>query len=173
MSDQNRTDYLRVWVPTNRTDSKGRFTHMDGWNELLHAYETSRPIGNRRMRQNIRYVASFVALAMKLQRWAPMRDKTTATPCIVRLTFVERDRRRDVGNIHGGAKYALDALTARHEHGAAAIYDDSQRWLPDVRYRIATTGPEYKEPGLLIEIARKREKPNEEEGRSRRSQPRS
>ena len=150
------SNYLRVWVPTNRTDSKGRYTHVDGWNEILSAFTTSRVIGNRRMRQNIRHVATYTTLAMHNQKWPAMGDKSTAVPCVVRLTFVERDHRRDVGNIHGGAKYALDALTSRHKYGVGAIYDDSQKWLPEVRYRITTVGTDYLEPGILIEVAKKK-----------------
>ena len=57
-----------------------------------------------------------------------------------------------MGNIHGGAKYALDALTMRHKFGAGAIYDDSQRWLPAVEYRIECVGKQFREPGLKIEV---------------------
>ena len=79
-------------------------------------------------------------------------DKANAVPCKVTLTFVERDHRRDVGNIHGGAKYALDGLTTRHEYGAGAIYDDSQSWLPEVEYRIAYVSERFTEPGIQIDI---------------------
>lgn len=124
---------------------------MDGWNEIKSALESNRQTGAKLMRENVKHVAAWARLAMHKARWAPMRDESAAA-CTVSLTFVERDHRRDVGNIHGGAKYALDALTARHRYGAGAIYDDSQRWLPEVAYRIGYVGHGFKEPGILIEI---------------------
>ena len=140
---------LEIWVPTNRADKSMRWTHVDGWNELKSAFEVSRAVGATRIRQNVKHVARWTAIAMRSQGW-PAMSKESAVPCKVTLTFVEKDRRRDVGNIHGGAKYALDALTARHDHGASAIYDDSQRWLPEVVYQVAYVGDEFKEPGIQI-----------------------
>ena len=151
---------LHIWVPTNRRahlkgKARGTYqsvpTHMDGWNELKAALEKGRNFGARVFRTNVRHVAKWARLAMRDAGW-PAMDEQSAVPCVVDLTFVERDRRRDVGNVHGGAKYALDALTARHKYGAGAIYDDSQRWLPEVRYHIAYVGERYREPGLAITI---------------------
>ena len=142
---------LEIWVPTNRTDEYGRYTHMDGWNEILSAFATSRNVGSRLMRDNVRHVATWTSIAMRRYAWQVV-TKRSAVPCNVTLTFVERDHRRDVGNIHGGAKYALDALTKRHKFGAGAIYDDSQRWLPTVEYRIECVGEQFVEPGLKIEV---------------------
>lgn len=142
---------LHVWVPTNRVDAQCRYTHVDGWNELKKAYESNRNIGSSVMRENVKHVATHTRLAMMRQRWHPM-TRANAQPCKVTLTFVERDRRRDVGNIHGGAKYALDALTARHKFGAGAIYDDSTKWLPEIEYRIAYVGKEWDEPGIAITV---------------------
>jgi hypothetical protein len=142
---------LSIWVPTNRTDRHGRYTHMDGWNEIKHALETNRNIGSKLIREDVQHVAMWAKLAMRKQRW-PQMDKAHAVPCKVTLTFVERDHRRDVGNIHGGAKYALDGLTKRHEYGAGAIYDDSQVWLPEVEYRIAYVSERFTEPGIQIDI---------------------
>ena len=142
---------LTVWVPTNRVDERGRYTHMDGWNEIKSAFEENRYHGSALIREDVQHVALWCGIAMRQQGWGPM-PKGEAVPCRVMLTFVERDRRRDVGNIHGGAKYALDALTSRHKYGASAIYDDSQRWLPEVEYRIAYVGERFREPGLLMVI---------------------
>ena len=142
---------LSIWVPTNRTDRHGRYTHMDGWNEIKHALETNRNIGSALIREDVQHVAMWAKLAMRKQRW-PQMDKANAVPCKVTLIFVERDHRRDVGNIHGGAKYALDGLTKRHEYGAGAIYDDSQVWLPAVEYRISYVGKGFDEPGIQIDI---------------------
>lgn len=142
---------LVIWVPTNRVDRFGRYTHMDGWNEIKSAFESSRAQGSKLIRQDVKHVATWARLAMHKARWKPMNGRN-AVPVMVTLTFVERDHRRDVGNIHGGAKYALDALTARHKYGAGAIYDDSQRWLPQVAYFIGYVGQGFSEPGLQIVI---------------------
>lgn len=148
-----RPKSLLVWVPTNRVDKRGRYTHMDGWNELLDAYKAGREVGAARMRDDVQHVAMWVRIAMRQQGWQPMA-KGSAVPCRVSITFVERDRRRDVPNVHGGDKYALDALTSRHKFGASAIYDDSQRWLPEVEYHIAYASESsgFLEPGMRILI---------------------
>lgn len=140
---------LCVWVPTNRRGRDGLPTHMDGWNEIVAAYKRSRHAGSKRELANVEHVASYVLEAMQMQRWPRMSSKLRAMPCRVALLFVERDRRRDIGNVHGGAKYALDALTWRHPRGAGAIHDDSQKWLEDVAYAV-TVDP--KNPGLLIKV---------------------
>ena len=149
-------DSLEVWVPTNRYDKDGQPTHMDGWNEIISAYRSNRHKGNAREIENVEYVASYVREAMQSQHWRAMRDKKRAVRCRVHLLFVERDRRRDIGNIHGGAKYALDALTWRHPYGAGAILDDSQRWLADVTYSV-TRNPN--KPGLYMHVRALEERP--------------
>lgn len=147
----DRPKALVIWVPTNRLDEHCKYTHMDGWNEIKGALESGRNIGAALIREDVQHVAMWARIAMRQQAWSPM-TKADAIPCRVTLTFVERDHRRDVGNIHGGAKYALDALTARHKYGTGAIYDDSQKWLPVVEYRIAYVGKGFSEPGMRITI---------------------
>ena len=142
---------LRIWVPTNRVDGMGKYTHMDGWNEILAAFKCSCYTGNALIQEDVHHVALWAKIAMRQQGW-PRMEKGLCLPCRIGLTFVERDRRRDKPNIYGGAKYAIDALTSRHKGGAGAIYDDSQRWLTDVDYGIALVGEEFSEPGLQIVI---------------------
>ena len=143
------SEELRVWIPTNRYDKDGRPTHMDGWNEIIAAYRSNRHKGSTREIDNVEYVAYYVRDAMQSQHWQAMRDKKSAVRCHVHLLFVEKDRRRDIGNVHGGAKYALDALTFRHPYGAGAILDDSQRWLHNVTYEVAV---DKNEPGIRITV---------------------
>ena len=140
---------LEVFVDTNRADRYGDPTGMDGWNEIVDAYRSNRHKGSERELANVGWVASHVGDAMDEQGWPEMRSKEDAVPCVVDLLFVERNRRRDIGNIHGGAKYVLDALTRRHRLGCGAIYDDSQRWLKDVTYAVAID-PES--PGIRITV---------------------
>lgn len=125
---------LHVWVPTNRYDADQLPTHMDGWNEILDAYKANRHRGGERELSNVAHVACYARAAMREQGWDPMGDKTRSVPCSVSILFVERNRRRDIPNVYGGSKYAIDALTSRHKAGACAIYDDSPRWLQRVAY---------------------------------------
>lgn len=140
---------LRVFVPSNRVGEDGMPTHMDGWNEILREYKKNRHKGASVELENVEWVAWHVKEAMADQGWSPMENKDDAVPCHVHLTFVERDRKRDIPNIHGGAKYAMDALTHRHLRGASAIYDDSRRWCVDVTYGV-TIDPIS--PGMLIVV---------------------
>ncbi len=52
-------------------------------------------------------VESDIILAIKAQRVHPI-----TLPCIVSMTFVEGDRRRDVDNVESAKKYILDALVS-------------------------------------------------------------
>lgn len=147
--EEDQLQTLEVFVGTNRADRYGHPAGMDGWNEIIGAYCSNRHKGSDRELANVDWVSSFVRDAMNEQGWRQMRYKEDAVPCSVDLLFVERDRRRDIGNIHGGAKYVLDALTQRHKLGCGAIYDDSQRWLKDVTYAVAIN-PEG--PGIQITV---------------------
>ena len=140
---------LVAFVPTNRRDKNRAPTHMDGWNEIIAAYRSNRHKGSERELENVAYVATHVRKAMRAQGWERMRDKGRAARCSVHICFIERNRRRDIGNVHGGAKYALDALTQRHTYGVGAIYDDSQRWLSDVTYQVES---DKEHPGMIIYI---------------------
>ena len=91
------------------------------------AFESGRNVGSNLIREDVKRVATWTLLAMRRYGWEPM-DTTNASPCAVRITFVERDHKRDVGNIHGGAKYALDGLTARHRSTMWAGSTQSQGW---------------------------------------------
>lgn len=128
---------LRVWIPTNRSYANRSPKGMDGWNEIVRQNRKGKDFAAKCERENVRWCAWYVKQAMLEQKWAPMRDEKTATPCVLHITIWEPNRRRDVPNIFGVTKYAIDALTARHRYGAAAIYDDSQRWLhPQIEMKV-------------------------------------
>lgn len=132
---------MTAWVPANRQWAvTGRDRHVmeptrtDGWNEILAEYKRNRHRGNEHELENVSHVALHVASEMASCGWDPMRDVEGAVPCAVSILFVERDRRRDIPNVFGGEKYALDALTHRHRLGCSAIWDDAPRWLPYARW---------------------------------------
>ena len=140
---------MHVWVPTNRYGRSRKKASMDGWNEILNAYKSDRYHGASRELENVAHVASCVAAQMAADAWAPMSQKEGSVPCSVAILFVERDRRRDIPNVFGGSKYAIDALTHRHKRGASAIFDDSPRWLQCVAYG---RDVDPAEPGMHIVI---------------------
>lgn len=130
---------LHIWIPTNRAYDDGSPKGMDGWNEILAANRKGKRVGARNERENVCWCAWYIKQAMLEWDWEPMRDKEKATRCHLVITFFEPNARRDVPNIYGQTKYAIDALTARHKYGAGAIYDDSQRWLhPKIDMRVVT-----------------------------------
>lgn len=151
---------LHVWIPSNRTYDDGRPKAMDGLNEIIDANRVNRHVGAALEKENVEWCYYFIKRAMGSQRWKPMCDKADAVPCEVRLTFVEANRRRDVSNIYGGGcKYVLDALTrTRYDRGgrvtkigAAAIYDDSVRWLTEC---VTAVRVNPKKPGIEITVIR-------------------
>lgn len=124
---------LRVWIPSNRAYTEGRNAGkpapMDGLNELIASSRTDKYVGARKERENVEHCALFVRLAMRRCRYRPMTEGDRQR-CDVEVVIHETSRRRDVPNVVGGVlKYVLDALTARHKGGAAAIWDDSVRWI--------------------------------------------
>lgn len=117
---------LAFFVPSNRRDSRGRPTHVDGWNEYIHAVNKNRYAGAALERENVANVAQFARAAMRSSRYGGLE-----VPALVAVTFVEVDRRRDVSNVYGGLKWVLDGLTrprGSKRLGAGLIVDDSPRW---------------------------------------------
>ena len=146
---------LHVWIPTNRYYDNGRPAGMDALNEIIEANRKGRDVGARLERENVEWCAWYVRKAMLEAGWRPL-TRETALECIVYMRIVEPSRRRDVPNVYGGcAKYALDALTARHELGAGAIYDDSVRWLSTFNQKIAV---DPDNPGIDLTIIRLNER---------------
>ena len=149
---------LHVWIPSNRTYDSGKPKAMDGLNEMIDDNRTDRQMGARVEKDNVEWCTFFIRRAMHSQHWRPMDDKRHAKPCEVILEFVEVNRRRDVSNIVGGGmKYVLDALSrTRYDKrgkvtklGAAAIYDDSVRWLTDCTTRIRV---DPLKPGINVTV---------------------
>ena len=137
---------LEFFVPSNRLSPKGERTHVDGWNEYIKAVNTSRYTGATRERENVTLVADYASLAMRQAAWRPPE-----THCLVYVTFVERDRRRDIPNVYGGLKWVLDGLSRPRGSkcvGAGAIVDDSQKWLTVV----PMVAIDRQNPGVHIKI---------------------
>ena len=148
------TQELRVWIPTNRRYRDGRPKAMDGLNEIIADNRAHRNKGARIERENVEWCSWYVIKAMRMWRWKPMRDKESAAPVKVFVTFVEANDKRDVSNIVGGGlKYLLDALSRPRgsKGGASAIYDDSSRWLKQITPTIRID-PEA--PGIYVTITR-------------------
>lgn len=137
---------LEFFVPSNRLDPRGNRTHVDGWNEYIKAVNTSRYVGAARERENVQLVAAYAALAMRQADWTPPE-----THSLVYVTFIERDRRRDIPNVYGGLKWVLDGLSRPRGSkldGAGAIVDDSQKWLTVV----PMVAIDSQNPGVHIKI---------------------
>lgn len=137
---------LEFFVPSNRLDAYGARTHVDGWNEYIKAVNKSRFVGNALERENVKLVADYATLAMRQASWIPPE-----THSLVYVTFVERDRRRDIPNIYGGLKWVLDGLSRPRGSkcvGAGAIVDDSQKWLTV----IPMVAIDRQNPGVHIKI---------------------
>lgn len=137
---------LEFFVPSNRLDSKGKRTHVDGWNEYIKAVNRSRIIGAALERENVKLIADYAALAMRRASWTPPE-----TRCLVYVTFIERDKRRDIPNVYGGLKWVLDGLSrprGSKRVGAGAIVDDSQKWLTV----IPMVAIDRQNPGVHIKI---------------------
>ena len=154
---------LRVWIPTNRTYKDGSPKAMDGLNEIIAANRSGYQVGAALERENVEWCYYFIKRAMRDQGWQPMQEKADAAPCFVLITFVEANNRRDIPNIYGGCtKYVLDALSrTRYDKrgrptklGAAAIYDDSVRWLTGCTPMVRV---DPKKPGIDVTVVREDE----------------
>lgn len=142
VSDTIPAEYerLHVWIPSNRTYGDGRPKAMDGLNEIIADNRTHRMAGAKAERENVYHCMLYIRQAMLRQHWKPMKTRETAQPVQILVTFYEVHDRRDISNvIGGGLKYLLDALSRPRgkQAGAAAIYDDSRKWVtrisPDVQ----------------------------------------
>ena len=130
-----RYEGIQFFIPSNRLDSKGRRTHVDGWNEHIKAVNKGRQVGAARERENVALVADYARLAMNNDAYGGLKEMAD-----VYVTFIERDMRRDVPNVFGGLKWVLDGLSrprGSKRVGAGLIYDDSPKWVrvyPRVEY---------------------------------------
>lgn len=145
---------LGVRIPSNRTFANGKPKAMDGLNEIIKHDRTHRIMGARVERENVEWCAWHIRQAMVQQHWKPMLTKEDAVPVALYITFVEANARRDVPNIIGGGlKYVLDALSRPRgtKIGTGAIYDDSPKWLVEIRPKIEID-PER--PGIGLTLVR-------------------
>lgn len=145
---------LGVRIPSNRTFANGKPKAMDGLNEIIKHDRTHRIMGARIERENVEWCAWHIRQAMVQQHWQPMLTKEDAVPVGLYITFVEANARRDVPNIIGGGlKYVLDALSRPRgtKIGTGAIYDDSPKWLVEIRPKIEID-PER--PGIGLTLVR-------------------
>ena len=135
---------ISFFIPSNRFDRHGRPTHVDGWNEFIKAVNVNRYAGNAREQENVSHVEQFARAAMLQARYRPPERRARLF-----VTFVERDKRRDVSNVYGGLKWLLDGLSrprGKKRHGAGLIVDDSCRWVE------VSTAVDYdpKRPGVRV-----------------------
>jgi hypothetical protein len=125
---------MTFFVPTNRHHKRtGKPLGLDGMNEILHYSGGNRYAGSGRKAENEKHVAKYARAAMEEWDWV-----CPSVRCVVRLTFVEPNRKRDEDGVFAGAKYILDALCSpesmgltqkgtervRHRYGCGAIVDD-------------------------------------------------
>ena len=145
---------LHIWIPSNRVYDNGRPKAMDGLNEIIRDNRAHRNKGARIERENVEWCAWYIHQAMRLQGWEPMADKFHASPVSIAITFYETNNMRDIPNIIGGGlKYVLDALSRPRggKGGAAAIYDDSRKWI-DSLVTAVEVAPDN--PGIRILVVR-------------------
>ena len=148
---------LHVWIPSNRTYDDGRPKAMDGLNEIIADNRAHKAKGARIERENVEWCTWYILKAMREQHWAPMTTKDRASRVRIFITFVEVHDRRDVPNIIGGGlKYTLDALSRPRggKGGAAAIYDDSRKWIIRITPAIDINPVS---PGIEITVVRETE----------------
>jgi hypothetical protein len=148
------TQQLDIWIPSNRQFSDGKPKAMDGLNEIIAHSRASKYKGARIERENVEWCAWHIVRAMRAAHWRPMDTRDRACKVGILVTFVEVNERRDVSNIVGGGlKYVLDALSRPRgaKGGAAAIYDDSPKWIQWMRTGV-DIDPES--PGIAITVYR-------------------
>lgn len=84
-------------------------------NDYINACRTNPHVGAQMKKSTER----DIAWAIKAARVEPVKQ-----PCIVSMTFVEGDRRRDVDNVESAKKYILDAMVS-----TGVLQGDSPRYV--------------------------------------------
>jgi Holliday junction resolvase RusA-like endonuclease len=79
-------------------------------------------------------------------------------PVAVGIVYIERDRRRDCDNIHGGAKFILDALKE-----TGRIPNDSRRWVRSCTPVVAE--PDKDNPRIQVTVSPLAKVPNDQQDR--------
>lgn len=70
--------------------------------------------------------------------------KPVGKPCIVRFTWVEPDRRRDLDNITAGQKFCFDGMVA-----AGVLPNDGWKWVHGIEHRFAV---DKDNPRVIVEV---------------------
>lgn len=100
-----------------------------------------------RVLNNNRYQANNFKQAVENELvWTIKASKMTATdkPCVVHITFHEKDKRRDIDNIYSANKFVLDALRK-----AGIIRNDSQAYITDVKDNFVKDDTDFVEIELI------------------------
>lgn len=93
---------------------------LPGLNEIIEANRTNRYEG-----------AKQKEIADMLVAFHAKRIKPLESPCVVKIRFIEPNKKRDIDNIYSGAKFVLDGLRK-----AGILKNDSQKWVVDLKCEI-------------------------------------
>lgn len=147
---------LEFFVPSNRTDKRGRPAHMDGINDVVGAARANTYLSAKKKRDDTEWVAMYARNAMRRCGW-----ETPAGLVTVTTIWHETSLARDLDNIYGGVKYVLDALCTparwsekkgaytRNPFGCGAIVDDSRKYVGELVFGVKV---DKDNPGVLVKV---------------------
>lgn len=93
---------------------------LPGWNEYV-AVERRNRFAGAKMKKDTSWLVAFYARKARLEPFVG--------PVVVRIRWVEPNRRRDVDNVQGASKFVLDGL-----RDAGVIVNDTQKRVRHVEH---------------------------------------
>lgn len=112
------------------------YGRLDGLNEYTKSNRTNRYKGNSDKKHNEFIVSAFIRQA-KL-------DRVTSYPITLKITWYEKDKRRDIDNITFATKFIQDSLVK-----CGVLVNDSQKYINKIVHDVRV---DKNNPRIEVEI---------------------
>lgn len=107
-------------------------------NEVIAANRTNKHIGARHKKQIEELIGWYILKAVSVGSLKPID-----TACVIRITWHEKTKRRDVDNIQSAQKFILDALQKQ-----GILKNDSRKYVKQIYHEVKD---DIKD-GVIVEI---------------------
>lgn len=108
-------------------------------NEVINKNRANKHAGNKYKQDLEARICMYIQDDVRKRNLSPMGE----SPCVIRITWHERTKRRDVDNIQGAQKFILDALQK-----SGIILNDSRKYVRQIYHEIVDDATD----GVFVEI---------------------
>ena len=95
-------------------------------NEVIRKDRSNKFAGAVYKKDTEKIILRYIAKALETGELKPVSE-----PCVIRIDWYEKTKRRDVDNIQSSQKFILDALV-----NAGVLHDDGRKYVTQIYHRI-------------------------------------